>query len=596
MTDYSISAKLKVDSSDLTRVRRELWSLGQEFRGLSAGIKKGLGATLSGLTVGMRVSVDRSISEGRRLDRYMSGLAKENERRISRMSTLQARSMFATARLSSGNARQSVKEMLAAERGIDAQIAALAKPAKKEAAPEQDLGFSVFGGNLAAGVVLRVFDAATSALVGWTQGLVDSTRAMMDRQRELQLTRVGIASLYVAGGQDIDGAMGKSAGTLQTLRRQAAEGVGGLPDYANAYQLLRTPMSQAGRSEADILKIVRLTIAAGGAKEQRRGIQTAPFDILQSFSRGAGNGQTRILDDIIRAAGKSTSQYNDMDTNQKIDFLMKALEKWEPAAKMMGKTVDSMEETIKDWRENVFGVAMSARAADRYSVSLERQIGLMKDNEGALTNYNSILGISFGVLADFKQSMDESRAAADVATATSKASVHQALRAAGGMEMLGEQLNFTKEPLKNFYVGLTYATNALVSFGARTTASIALLYNSSRFFALLGGGTNQGDISGQLSRIWNYLPEMPDTGGFNMEADANGGVPTWGTTPDKLGASIAKGMQRNARRDRLDVRAKLDWGDPRQMAISLEKMIDEVAQRAYSIRVSADTLPAFPGG
>ena len=592
MTDYSISAKLKVDSSDLTRVRRELWSLGQEFRGLSAGIKKGLGATLSGLTVNMRgmQSANRSATRSMEDDYKRLGRAALREMRMVDRATM------ASARKSSGNAAASVRAMLAAERGIDAQIAALAKPAKKEAAPEQDLGFSVFGGNLAAGVVLRVFDAATSALVGWTQGLVDSTRAMMDRQRELQLTRVGIASLYVAGGQDIGGAMGKSAGTLTTLRRQAAEGIGGLPDYAKAYQTLETPMVQAGRSEADLLKIVRLTIAAGGAMEGRLGIRTAPIDVLQALGRGATDAQTRILSNVIRGGGKSLDQFNQMETGQKIDFLMRALEKWEPAAKMMGKTIDSMEETIKDWRENVFGVAMSARAADRYSVSLERQIGLMKDNEGALTNYNSILGISFGVLADFKQSMDESRAAADVATATSKASVHQALRAAGGMEMLGEQINFTKEPLKNFYVGLTYATNALVSFGARTAASVALLYNSSRFFALLGGGTNQGDISGQLSRIWNYLPEMPNTGGFNMEADANGGVPTWGTTPDKLGASIAKGMQRNARRDRLDVRAKLDWGDPRQMAISLEKMIDEVAQRAYSIRVSADTLPAYPGG
>jgi hypothetical protein len=177
MTDYSISAKLKVDSSDLTRVRRELWSLGREFQGLSAGIKKGLGATLSGLTVNMRgmQAANRSATRSMEDDYKRLGRAALREMRMVDRATM------ASARKSSGNAAASVRAMLAAEKGIDAQIAALAKPAKSPA-QEQDLGFSVFGGNLAAGVVLRVFDAATSALVGWTQGLVDSTRAMMDRR------------------------------------------------------------------------------------------------------------------------------------------------------------------------------------------------------------------------------------------------------------------------------------------------------------------------------------------------------------------------------------------------------------------------------
>lgn len=600
MSDYSISARLKVDDSDLRRVRREVWMLAKDFAGLAAGIKKSFGSMAIGVRTSMRTSVDGSISEGRRLDRYMAGLARENERRVSRMATLQTRAMFATARASSGNASASVRSMLAAERSIDAQIAALANPRKQQTAEsvgarygggQEEGGWSMFGANVAAGALLRVVDYSVAAIGRWTSGLVDSAKQMMETQRELQVTRVGIASLYVAGGSDVPGAMTRSAGTMTALRRQAAEGIGGLTDYTKAYQTLYTPMTMAGRSEADILKMTRLTIAAGGAMEGKLGIRTAPVDVLQALGKGATDAQTRILANVIRGGGKSLDEFNKMDQAKKLEFLMVALERWEPAAKMMGKTVDSMEETIKDWRDNVFGVALSARAADTYSRSLERQITLMKDNEIALTNYNDILGISFDVLAQFRQGMTEARAVADAATASSKASVHQALRAGGGMEMLAKYLGSGPELLKNFYVGLDYATNALISFGSRAAATVGLML-SLKDPKYRG---NPSAIFGDLGEIWYHMPGDQ----FNMEAEANanpdGGVPTWGNTPTALGSAIAKGMQQHARRDRLDINARVEWGNPRQMALSMEDMLTSVAQRAYAVRLEPDSLAAYPG-
>ena len=112
---------------------------------------------------------------------------------------------------------------------------------------------------------------------------------------------------------------------------------------------------------------------------------------------------------------------------------------------------------------------------------------------------------------------------------------------------------------------------------------------------LLGGGTKPGDVSNDLFRIWNYMPGDQ----FNMEADANanpdGGVPTWGNTPTALGSAIAKGMQQHARHDRLDISARVEWGNPRQMALSMEDMLTSAAQRAYAVRLESDSLAAYPG-
>lgn len=594
MPDYSISAKLKVDSTDLVRVRKELTGISREFAAAAEAIKKGFGGALGGIAAGMRGAQAASRTAARSVESDWNRANAAWVRNLRQYET----SVRVRARSHSGNARQSVKEMLAAERIIDAQIKDLAHPRKQETADsvagrynangDSDGGFSVFGGNLAAGVVLRVFDFATDAVGRFASGMVDATRQMMETQRELQLSRVGIASLYVAGGQDIGGAMGKSADTMRVLRRQAAEGVGGLSDYTKAYQTLQSPMMLNGRSEAELRKLVRLTIAAGGAMEGRLGIRTAPVDVLQALGRGATDAQTRILSSVIRKGGKSLEEFNAMDQGKKIDFLMTALEKWEPAAKMMGKTMDSMEETIKDWRENVFGVALSARTADRYSQSLGHQIRLMTDNEAALTRYNEILGISFGVLADFKISMTEARAEADAATASSKASQHQALRAAGGLEMMSKYMG-DGASLKNFYVGLDYAGNALISFGSRLVATMALP-NSGRF-----AGDPVGLIKA-LAEIWTHQPQDPLQGNdiWSGKARNPGAYTKEMLHPDKLGAGIAKGMQQHARRDRLDFHARIDWGNPRSIALSVERMLSEVAQRAYAVRVSSDALPAFP--
>lgn len=597
MSDYSISARLKVDDSDLRRVRREVWMLAKDFAGLAAGIKSGVGAALANLQVGIRTTRNANQAATRAMEQDYRRLGTS----IQRQMRMDDRVLFAGARRSSGNASASVRSMLAAERSIDAQIAALANPRKQQTAEsvggrygggQEEGGWSMFGANVAAGALLRVVDYSVAAIGRWTSGLVDSAKQMMETQRELQVTRVGIASLYVAGGSDVPGAMTRSAGTMTALRRQAAEGIGGLTDYTKAYQTLYTPMTMAGRSEADILKMTRLTIAAGGAMEGKLGIRTAPVDVLQALGKGATDAQTRILSSVIRGGGKSLDQFNEMDQAKKLEFLMVALERWEPAAKMMGKTVDSMEETIKDWRDNVFGVALSARAADTYSRSLERQITLMKDNEIALTNYNDILGISFDVLAQFRAEAVEAKAGAEVFAATNKASVYQAERAAGGMEMLHKHLSMTQDPLTKFYIGLDAAGNGLISLGSRIGATMGMIFAS--------GGRYQGDpmgFFGDLKEVWTHMPGDR----INMEAEANagmdqnGGVPTWGNTPGALGSAIAKGMQQHARRDRLEVSARVEWGNPRQMALSMEDMLTSVAQRAYAVRLEPDSLAAYPG-
>ncbi len=111
-----------------------------------------------------------------------------------------------------------------------------------------------------------------------------------------------------------------------------------------------------------------------------------------------------------------------------------------------------------------------------------------------------------------------------------------------------------------------------------------------------------GDLGADLEEIWSHMPDMTKLGiplhagdpNYNV-LDQNGGVPTWGNTPGALGSAIAKGMQQHARRDRLDINARVEWGNPRQMALSMEDMLTSAAQRAYAVRLESDSLAAYPG-
>ena len=164
--------------------------------------------------------------------------------------------------------------------------------------------------------------------------------------------------------------------------------------------------------------------------------------------------------------------------------------------------------------------------------------------------------------------------------------------------MLEKYVGFTKEPLQDFYVNLTYASNGLVSFASRAAASLWTMASYSKPGLIIGGLLGRdisGDPGADLEEIWSHMPGDQ----FNMEADANaspdGGVPTWGNTPGALGSAIAKGMQQHARRDRLDINARVEWGNPRQMALSMEDMLTSAAQRAYAVRLESDSLAAYPG-
>ena len=91
------------------------------------------------------------------------------------------------------------------------------------------------------------------------------------------------------------------------------------------------------------------------------------------------------------------------------------------------------------------------------------------------------------------------------------------------------------------------------------------------------------------------MPDMTKPGIPLHAGDPNYNVLDQNQVPAKLGAAIAKGMQQHARRDRLEVSARVEWGNPRQMALSMEDMLTSVAQRAYAVRLEPDSLAAYPG-
>lgn len=596
MSDYSISARLKIDDRDVTRVRRDFWLLGSDVRGLARGIKATLGDAFRGLATEIRRTRNATRSATTEMANDFAKVSKAAFREM-RMAD---RVMFASSARAKANARSAVDDLLSAERRLDRSMRALIRPAPRmppplggaaePAAGGGGLGFgALIGGNILSGIALRAFDAFVSGIGRVMGAIQDAANDAFDFSKRLEVSRVGIASLYVAGGTETGAAMGRSAATIRDLRRQAAEGIGGLEDYIKAYETLYTPLTQAGRSEADVKRFTRLTIAAGGAMEGRLGIRTAPIDVIQALGKGATDAQTRILSSVIRGGGMSLDKFNEMDTAKKLDFLAMALEKWEPAAKMMGKTIESLEDTRKDWLY-LFGGEAVHSAGEDYRRSLEAQIGALKDNENALVGFSRTVGVTYAALAGIKN---------DIVTGATNFVVEQAKnaktqwywyeRAGGGAEQLRIRLDQARDSFSFLNDAAAQLGGAFVSVGTRMAATAI------RFTTI---GLNPYSFGSDLYDIWNAGPK------FNMEADvASAGDPMGtgemlaydGPRLDRLGAAIGSAVGKHKQPLKIEVRAAVDWGDPRSLALSVESMLQDVAHRSAAYALSSDALPAFAG-
>ena len=103
MSDYSISARLKLDDRDIQRVRREFWLMGSDVRGLARGIRATLGDAFKGLAGSIR-SV-RNASKGM-ADGAASDFAKVSRAAFREMRAVD-RIMFASSGRSKGGAKSS---------------------------------------------------------------------------------------------------------------------------------------------------------------------------------------------------------------------------------------------------------------------------------------------------------------------------------------------------------------------------------------------------------------------------------------------------------------------------------------------------------
>ena len=198
-------------------------------------------------------------------------------------------------------------------------------------------------GDRIAGMFGRAF-----AILGGAAGIGAAVRGMIGLNQEIDEAQRGLAGLFTAQlGMPIASSVGLARQEIRGLREDAKKGVGELSDYIRGYQGL---FGVAGSSvELSKLRTLnRNALAAGFAIQGEHGLYTAPMDLTQALTSGAGDRVTPIVMAALRANGMTAERFNRLDIAGRVEALNAAFGRFGPAVELMGKSWSAQSSTFRD--------------------------------------------------------------------------------------------------------------------------------------------------------------------------------------------------------------------------------------------------------
>lgn len=447
-------------------------------------------------------------------------------------------------------------------------------------------------GAMAGQALGGVLGAGASATTG---ALGSVTRATIDLGREAEMTRASLAGLYQSiSGVDAETASRMGASTYRQLRADAAKGVGGLSDYTRAYGELYTPLAQGGASLDQIRSLTRLSLGQGFALRGREGMQLAPLDIVQALTSGVSERQTPFAMAAIRSAGMKPDGFNQLTIQEKIATLVKGFESFGPAVERIGRTFEAQADTLADNQRQI-GQKLTAAAFET------ARGGLFDLNETIAKNKSNL-----DLLAVAAGSVVQAFAAAGASLLGMAARFGMGTtRAAGGWAYAGDA---SSKLIEQFGAGSS--TSALDWMGMQASkaaagglenaqrlaatavlsARAAFIPRRSAYMPGLPGAVE--DYGKEFSRIWRR--EIPQSALTDPDDPLGDALREQQRVLDELNKQLA--ASRNVT-IRMEAPVRVEWGNDRGTARSLETVLLSVAEQAAVARtVPVGGVFALSGG
>ncbi|WP_298516647.1 hypothetical protein [uncultured Nocardioides sp.] len=219
-----------------------------------------------------------------------------------------------------------------------------------------------------------------------------ASRSIVKINSEMETATASMASLFTATfGMDMVAGLEQARSVMADLNADAASGVGEMMNYAEAYQLLLSPVTSAGGDLDLVRRLTAQSLTAGFALRGQQGLALAPMDITQALQQGANQRITPIASAALRAADISEEAFNAMTVANKIEALTEAFGRFDAAIEIMGGTWDAQMATLQDGFKQLLRTATTP-LFDRWSDQLSKANGWMEANNDLLAKQVDVWG------------------------------------------------------------------------------------------------------------------------------------------------------------------------------------------------------------
>lgn len=216
---------------------------------------------------------------------------------------------------------------------------------------------------------------------------------MVDYNEQLKATQIGLAAMLTTAAEfrgasttleKFNRSMVIAPQIVDDLRKTAAKGVGELQDYLGGFQILLTPMMQAGRSTKDITETVKLLVPL--SKTLQYNMQFASMDIQQMLM-----GVSTTRDRLPKYLGLSTVAMNKLarsagGAGKVLDVIMGKMRQWEPAAQKFGESFIAQTDTLKDQIRTMWGRSGEALTKE-LTKAVIKVVGTIDKNQKAIDKW-----------------------------------------------------------------------------------------------------------------------------------------------------------------------------------------------------------------
>jgi hypothetical protein len=213
------------------------------------------------------------------------------------------------------------------------------------------LGSRFVGGFMGAtetvgGILSMLGKAGVGAAIG------GATYGVMSLNKELETTKISLAAVLNSNGltDTIEGGVARASAWMSQLKRDAKELPGEFSDLITIVQSGAGAAFQAGLDERQFGDLAAQAMAAGKALS----VDSAQAGRDLARLMGGSAGMDNMLGSRL---GFTADNFNGLDKGTQIQKITEALDKFQPAIKIFGQTMDAQSSTLVDNAKTFIGAA-----------------------------------------------------------------------------------------------------------------------------------------------------------------------------------------------------------------------------------------------